>query len=527
MRPLAIDYAHDFAKVAPFFAGDPASPAAWRDAIARTTAQPRSRDATLAMVRAQQEARHAPQPARASAERLADARAVAIVTGQQAGLFGGPVFTLLKALTTIKLARHVEKEHGLPTVPIFWIDAEDHDWDEVSGCTVLDADLVPQTIRLGKPAGAGAVPVARVKLDGGITGAIEALSRTLAPTAFTEDIAQQLSRYYAPDTGMAHAFGTWLETLLGPLGLVVFDGADPAAKPLVRALFVAELEAPGQTAFLATEAGTALVGHGYHAQVTPSGDSVALFHLDGSREAIRRAGSGFQVGDRQIETTVLIAEAREHPERFSPNVLLRPLVQDSLFPTAAYVAGPNELAYLGQLRGVYERFGVAMPLMYPRATATILDSAAARFFSRFDVPLEALQPRDESALNRLLESQLPRSVEEALRKAEHAIEERMNVVAAALPDLDKTLEGAARSTLGKMRHELAVLHSKVIHAAKRRDDTLRRQFARAQALAFPGGDPQERALGFVTILNRVGPALIAILDRELPIDMGQHWVVTV
>jgi bacillithiol synthase len=306
----------------------------------------------------------------------------------------------------------------------------------------------------------------------------------------------------------------------------VFDCGDPAAKSLAAPVFARELESAGRSAALAAEAGTALEARGYHAQVTTTADSVALFYLNRGREPIKRAGPDFLVGDRTVAATALIAEAHAHPERFSPNVLLRSIVQDALFPTAAYVAGPNELAYLGQLRGIYDHFGLAMPLIYHRATATIVDSAAARFLTKYDVPLEALKAQDEAALNRLLEAQLPQSVEVALQEAQRTIDERMAAVVRAVPTIDPTLEGAAKSTLGKMTHELSTLHTKIVQAAKRRDETLRRQFMRTRAQAFPDGAPQERVLGFVTLLNRYGPALVDVLAQELPLEMGKHWVLT-
>jgi uncharacterized protein YllA (UPF0747 family) len=223
----------------------------------------------------------------------------------------------------------------------------------------------------------------------------------------------------------------------------------------------------------------------------------------------------------------LVAQAEQTPARFSPNVLLRPIVQDTLFPTISYVGGPSEMAYLGQLREVYAAFGIPMPLIVPRATATIIDSAAARFLRRYPVDLEAFQPQDESALNRLLQSELPASVEHAMREAGEAIKTSMAKVAGVLPDLDQTLAGAARTTQGKMEHDLQALQSKIIQAAKRRDDTLRRQFARVQAQAFPQGHPQERILGVISFLNQYGPGLVDRLLEELPLDPGRHWVLTV
>jgi bacillithiol synthase len=251
-----------------------------------------------------------------------------------------------------------------------------------------------------------------------------------------------------------------------------------------------------------------------------------LFRLDHGRRPIRRQGADFAAGDEVFSADALAREAAAHPDAFSPNVLLRPIVQDTLFPTICYVAGPSELAYLGQLHGIYEHFGVPMPLMYPRATATLLDSGAARFLAKYGLALEDLQPRDESALNKLLASQLPAAIEEALRDAASQIQQSMKRVAEVLPSLDPTLAGAAKTTLGKMEHELRALQTKVIHAAKRRDETLRRQFTRAQAQAFPTGHPQERTLGVVYFLDKYGPGIVDLLLTELPLEMGKHWVIT-
>jgi uncharacterized protein YllA (UPF0747 family) len=228
-----------------------------------------------------------------------------------------------------------------------------------------------------------------------------------------------------------------------------------------------------------------------------------------------------------LPASSLAEAAAERPAELSPNVLLRPIVQDTLFPTACYVAGPNELAYLGQLRRVYEHFGVPMPLVHPRASATIVDSAALRFLTRYDVPLEALQPQDDAALNELLKALVPAVVHASFEAAARAIESDMGAVIAAVPEVDPTLEGAAKSTLGRMQHDLQTLRGKVIQAAKRRDDTLRRQFYRTRSLIFPNGRPQEREIGFVSFLNQYGPALVERLIDELPLEAGMHSVIAI
>lgn len=526
MRRIATDYAFQFAPLAPFYAGDPSVASSWTDTVARVRAHLRAPAELARVVEAQQARRGAPPQARAAAARLADPATVVVITGQQAGLFGGPLYVLLKALTTIQLAAQVTKEHGVAVVPVFWIDGEDHDWAEVNACTVLDADLQPHTVRMADPEGAGVRPVAHLTLTDAVHDALSALEAALPPTEFTAELMDQLRAAYVAGRGVADAFGHLLERLLGPLGLVVYDSSDPHAKLLVADLFAREIANPGVTAGLAARAGQALEALGYHAQVTPAEHGVSLFSIAEGRHALRHDGESIAIGDRRLPLMDVVEQARRTPAQFSPNVLLRPLVQDTIFPTLCYVAGPSELAYLGQLRDVYEHFGVPMPLVHQRATASLVDSATLRFLARYEVPFEALRRQDELALNQLLTDQLPAAVEQTLQAAGRDISDRMAAVAAAVPQIDPTLEGAARSTLGRMQHDLTTLHGKVIQAAKRRDETLRRQFTRARSQLFPNGQPQERELGLVWFLNRFGPALADRLLERLPLTMGQHVVLS-
>ncbi len=527
IRRLAGDYAYAFGPLAEFFNGDPARPGAWLAAIERAQAHPRDRAAVADVIAAQQQHRGAPPEARAALDRLRQPDGVAVLTGQQAGAFGGPLFTLLKAITALKLAARIRQEQKIPAVAVFWIDAEDHDWEEVASCEVLDADVQPRTVRLQPPPGAGTVPVGALVLPDSTTAALDELASYLPPTEFTATLMTRLRSAYRPGVSPGDAFGRLLEFTLGEFGLLVYDASDPAAKPLARPVFVREAQFPGLTSELAAAAGARLVELGYHAQVSAHTDGVALFSLDGGRAAIRFSDGAFHLGNRVVSPAELVAMAERNPAAFSPNVLLRPIVQDTLFPTAAYVAGPNELAYLGQLKPVYEHFGVPMPLMVPRASATLLDSAGVRFLAKYGVSLETLHAQDESVLNRLLEAALPREVEQAYEAASAVLGRELQQLAEAVPAIDPTLEGAARSAMGRIHHELQGLHGKIIHAAKRRDETLRRQFSRTRAQAFPDGHAQERAVGFVSFLDRYGPGLVDQLMSQLPLEFGYHWVLTV
>ena len=528
LRRLVSDYAFEYQRLSEFYAGDPRDPAAWRDSLARVRRNPRARDRVADLLLAQQKARNAAPEAVAASALLRDPQTVAVVTGQQAGLFGGPLFTLLKALTALRLAEQASQQHGTPTAAIFWIDAEDHDWDEVKSCGVLDADMAFRSIAVGDPPGAQEVAVARVRLDSSVTRVLSELEELLPGTEFTADLLSGLRRAYQPGVGMADAFARWLESLLGPRGLVVFNSADPASKPLLADLFAREIEQAGTTSRLASEAGSALQALGYHAQATPTASSLALFHLNAGRDAIRvESGDRFVIGAETVTRAELLAQVRERPEMFSPSVLLRPIAQDTLFPTICYVSGPSELAYLGQLKAAYAAFAVPMPLIAQRATVTILDSNSMRFLLRHEVPLERLRAQDEAALNDLLGARLPPAVDSSLDRASRAIESEMQTLIGAVGSLDPTLEGAARSTLTRMQDDLRKLQAKIIQAAKRKDDTLRRQFHHAQGQAFPGGQPQERQAGIVYFLNKYGPALIERLSDALPGEAGIHQVLTV
>jgi bacillithiol biosynthesis cysteine-adding enzyme BshC len=527
VKRLATDYAFSFAGLAPFFAGHPSDESAWSAAIARAQAYPRQRQQLAEAIREQQRRRGAPTQAAAAGEQLGDARTVAVLTGQQAGLFGGPAYTLLKAITALKLADEVSRRHGVPAVTVFWIEAEDHDWDEVRSCTVFGEDLTCRTVALAERPAGKAVPVATVALDDQIERVLNELEQALPATEFRATLLADLRAAYKPGVGMADAFARWLEQVLGQRGLIVYDASDPGTKPAVSQVFVRELSTPGHTARAASKAGAELKAHGYHAQVQAADESPALFRLDAERRPIRQQNGQLLVGEARYAPDALAREAAEHPAGFSPGVLLRPIVQDALFPTICYVAGPSELAYLGQLRGVYEHFGVPMPLIHPRASATLIDSASSRFLSKYRFPLEALQPQDEAGLNELLKAQIPPEVDQTFAAVGGTIDNQMQRVVEALMTLDPTLEGAARNTVSKMQHDLENLHGKTIHAAKRKNDTLRRQFLRTRALVFPNGHAQERTIGFVWFLNQYGPALVERLWDALPTEMGQHWVITI
>lgn len=515
--PFLRAYTRAYDSVSPLFAGNPADPSAWRAAVRRAQAAGRDRGPIAHVIQAQLERRNAAAEARAMAARLADPAAVTIVTGQQSGVFGGPLYTLLKAITTLQLARQIEAAHGVPVVPIFWADGEDHDWQEIRSTSVIDAEGNVVEVALPAFEGAGDRRSGDIVLDERVSATIDALFAAMPATAFSGELRETLARCYAPGRSVAEAYARFIEHLLGRHGLVVFESADPAAKPFAAELFAAELRHPGRSTQLAIAAGERSRALGFPPQVVPVEGSAALFCLTPSREAIRVP----------FDCDPMAADALAHPSNFSPNVLLRPIVQDSIFPNIAYVAGPGEVAYHGQLGDIYKAFNVPRPLIYPRASASIMDARSLRFLDRHQMPMGALMQPGEAALNQLIETALPDSAKGALVDAAAALRERWTRLAETLPRVDPTLEGAAKAALGRLQHELDTLQWKTVRAVKRREGDMRRQFHHAQSLAFPGGVPQERVLGVAYFANQYGPAFIDKLVAELPTEMGSHWIVTI
>lgn len=528
IRPLVRAHAREFSTVSTLFAGDAGTPEDWRSTIARVQRSRADRVPIANVLLRQLTRRDAPKAAIDAAALLGLPTTVAIVTGQQATLFGGPLYTLLKAITTIQLAREVQRQYGVAAVPVFWVDAEDHDWDEVKTATVFDGEFNPTAVALLSPTPREAQPVGSVVLDAGTGAALDALRQALQPSEFTAALIAALERRYREGVTLGSAFAGWLDDLLGTHGLVVFEADDPAAKPLAADIFRTELSHPAQTASIVRATCTAMSALGHTPQVAPTEDAVCLFYLDEhGRRPIKRAGESYAIGAHVRSQTELITEAVAHPEHFSPNVLLRPIVQDRLFPTACYVAGPSELAYQAQLGGVYRQFGVEPPLLYSRASATLIDTAAARFLERHDVALEHLQPQDESALNRLLEHQLPPEIDQSLSEIETQLVTRTRALGVAVASVDPTLTGAVDTTAVKIRDAVKTLQNKIVQAAKRKDDTLRRQFLRTRALAFPNGTPQERAISLAFFLNRYGLTLPDRLLDHLPLTTDVHYVLAV
>lgn len=502
-----------------------------RDAADAAAVFPRQRHALADALLAQADARGADDAARSGIERLRSPEAVAVLTGQQLGLFGGPLYTVWKALGAVVTARRVERETGRPTVPVFWLAGEDHDMDEVRATTVASGETVAR-VAYGEPDADTRTPVGRVTLEAEpLAAAMADMDRALPEGPHRDDVLALLREAWTPGRLWRDAFWDTMTALTRGTGLVLASPDDPAIKALAADLFAREAEDPDATLEALADASGRLRDAGFHTQIEPG--ALNLFWLRGDdRLALTPTASGGAVarpgGDRIDD---LAALARETPEALSPNVVLRPVMQDLLFPTVAYVAGPGETAYFAQLKGVYERFGVSMPAIVPRLSVTLVEPGIQKVLDRYSLAVPDFRGGIDAHWKRLAQEASDDDFATAFASAREAADAELARLTEAAADLDPSLRAAGEAAQARIHTALARLETKTVRVQKRRHDDVRQRLARAHAALWPGGTLQERAanpFAFAVRLGLDGFARLAdALDAEHDLHTAQHWVVEV
>jgi len=518
------DYLTSAPAVQPFY-----EPARWDLEGLQASAEsalrsPRPRDKVFEALIRQQEAREAPA-AVAQARRLRDPRATALVTGQQAVLFGGPLYVLYKALAAVVLARALEARRGAPVVPVFWVAADDHDFAEIRSTTVLDEMGQIHDVRYSPHREPVGQPAARITLDDTVTEIVEELRGHLPAGLHRDEVLSLLAACYRPGATLSEAFARLLSSLLPDL--VVLDPSDPALKAASLPVFSRELVEHSPTSRLAAQAGQRLLAAGYHQQVPVRAGFLNLFvYLEGERRAMGWENGIIEV--RGLGRKMPVADAQRilenDPAALSAGVLLRPLSQDHLLPTAAYVGGPAEIAYHAQIGPSYAHFGIPRPVLVPRPSVTLVEPAQARALEADEISLPDLQSDPQGMLSRWARQDYP-EVDAAFGRARKAIEKEMAAVEEILGALDPTLKAAADSARGRALHQVETLQEKAMRALKKRDQSRADRLRRTRDALMPGGSFQERGLGLVNLLARHGVAVVEDIGQRIDPFARGHQVI--
>ncbi len=513
------DYCTNYEALSDYFAGDWSRSEARASAVERAAAFDRDRD-TLADVLLRQHAAWGDgEAARAGIEALREPDTAAVVTGQQVGLFTGPIYTILKALSAIQLADRLAEETGRRVVPVFWLGGEDHDVDEVSRVVALRKNL-PVELRLQADEAGSPGPAGRIRPGNGIMDRLEEL---LPDTDFKGDVLHMVREAYGAGATLSEGFARMLRALFP--GLVIINPDDASLKRLVAPLFAREIEEAETAAALVRRVSDEL-GRTYHEQVFVRPANLFLLNEEG-RIPLDLDGDDFVArgtGQRMTRAEALDLLQRS-PESFSPNVVLRPLMQDLLLPTALYVGGPGEIAYFAQCHPLYEWAGLPMPLIYPRAGATFLEPHVAKVLDTYGLVVGDLAGDADRLFHRVVVDSMQGNLDEAFDEAARCLGEAVDHVRAPLREVDGTLAKAADAAQKALTDELARLRAKGVRAEKKKQDMVRTRLEKAQGNVYPNGVLQERELSVLHFLNKYGMGFMDMLRETLDTDTAEHQVV--
>jgi bacillithiol biosynthesis cysteine-adding enzyme BshC len=525
------DYVYEFAEVSGYFPYDFRDPDVYHRALTHATDKDMDRDLLARVLLRQNTAFGCGEEVLKQVTLLKKPTTFAVVTGQQVGLFGGPMYSVFKAITAIKLCRRLKS--SLPHfdfVPLFWLEGEDHDFEEVSHVGVINGEGAPVQVRYTHSEGAeerNLGPIGELPFTEQIQKALSDLQNSLQKTEFTPGLIEGLRKSYAPGSTFNQAFVDWMNGLFGDQGLAYVTANDRELKQRMSPLFVKEISSHPRTSQLVI-ARSAELEENYHAQIKAKPVNLFMFHR-GGRYLIEPRENDFSLkGTRHfISPDEMMSIAQERPELLSPNVVLRPIVQDWILPTVAYVGGPSEIAYHAQLQPVYQSFGVPQPVLYPRASASFVEERLERLMDKYQIEVFRFFEEGSSLVKHVLTQMAEINLEEVFGRATKSTEDVMNELQFALKEIDPTLLGPLESTRGKATSSLAVLKDKAFAAQQRKNDTVVRQLERGTSSLLPNGGLQERELSLLYYMNKYGPDLPKWLMDELDITGFRHQIITV
>jgi bacillithiol biosynthesis cysteine-adding enzyme BshC len=499
----------------------------FKDEAAAISYDPSRREGVSAILERQNASWNASPQTLANLSRLRKG-AAAIVTGQQVGLFGGPMFAIYKALSAVKLAEEATAA-GVDAVPVFWLATSDHDLAEVNHVSFPGPDGLLRTFTTLSHGIAGA-PVGEVRLGDEILPVVEEAASLLGDT----DATRLLRESYRPGETLGTAFARFYAGLFGQWGVIVLDASDAELHRVAAPIYKTAIERAGELNAALLDRGAELEKAGYHQQVKVTESSSLIFTIrEGARTPMLRrtigSGSEFGIGSEpgaeKLSSAELLDRIAATPEKFSPKALFRPVVQDYLLPTLAYVGGAAEAAYFAQAGVVYEKILGRVTPIVPRFSATLVEPKVQRWLRQYDIAASDTF-QDAEAVRRTLASRtLPEGVQAAFDTAQKQVAESLAKLRGALEKLDSTLVGASETADSKMTYQLDKLRQLATAAELRRSEVIVRHAEALSQALYPSGALQERGVAGVYFVGRHGMELLQSLHEIVHTDCHDHQIV--
>ncbi len=516
--PLIRAYLEGEPRMAAFFTGGHGDPASYlekaREVDRRFPGSARGRAASLL--------HPATGPAALRLRRMVEEGGYFVTTGQQPGLFTGPLYSLYKALTAIRLAGALEPLLGRPVLALFWIASEDHDWGEAAHTHLLDVRNDLRTLRLPAPGGALRRPLHRIRLGESIREALDSFLSFLPESDFAPPFRELLREGYPPGRTLPEGFHTVLAGVLRDLPILFVDAANPELKAASLPVLFREMEEARRHERLLAGTVSRLAMAGYDAPVSVLKGGVNLFFEgEEGRERLYQEGKGFRLqrSGVHLQHEELRSRAEDDPTLLSPNVLLRPVVESSLLPTVAYVGGPGEVSYLAQLKELFQAHGLCMPIVHPRNSATLVEAKIRKVLDKSGLTLESLERPHHELASDIARGELPQEVRRALGELRAAIGKGGEALSRAAQEIDTTLRGPITRACNTSFAALDDAERKILQALKRENEITLMQVEKAQRHLFPLGKPQERIINMFYYLIRYGPEIIPAILNEFHVAL--------
>lgn len=509
------DYLHHFDRVKRFYARPPLSQDWWTDEINKINYPTERRQAVAAILERQNREFGAGEKTLANIDRLRQG-AAAVITGQQVGLFGGPTFCILKALTAVIMA---EKAGA---VPMFWLATEDHDLDEIDTVNLAAGDHL-QKFTVNVPHLDGA-PVGNIEFTDEITAAIAQVEALFGKS----EISELLAASYRKGETFGTAFAKFYTKVFSEMGVVFLNPLDKELHGIAQPVFRAALQKSEEINHALTARNQELEAAGYHAQVkvTPS-HTLCFYFEDGARTPVRHQDGEFFIGEHKLAAAELLNEAQRCPEKFSANVLLRPLIQDYLLPTLCYIGGPAEVAYFAQIEVVYRKLAGRLTPILPRIFATLIEPRIAKLMDRYQLSLPDFFNTPEKTRELVASRALPDSILKSFDLAADHVEKALALVQGPLEKLDKTLVDAAENAGSKMRYQLQGIRDKAARAEARKNTEVLRHADELITALYPNKELQEREIGGAYFLLKYGKGALDQIKAAVSTGCGEHQVVRI
>ena len=506
------DFTYHFDRVARFYGHSPHDLLGIREAAAQMEYPDERRAELVAALR------HQNGDAPALAE-LAKPGTVAVVTGQQVGLFSGPAYTIYKALTAVRYAERLKAE-GIPAVPVFWLATEDHDFAEVDHAWIFGKDHQPSMLR-ASASPAVQEPVGGIRLR---DIPVDALESTLSSFPFGQEIAAEVRGAYTADRTMGCAFRELLSRLLAKYGLLYVDPLDEHIRKLGAPLMREAVRSAADVKARLMERNSELRAAGYHTQVHLEPQTSLVFLLDGNRRITLKSQNGdYSSKERRYSAQELMDRA----DHLSPNALLRPVMQDYILPTAVYVGGPAELAYFAQAQAIYRQLLDRMPAVVHRAGFTLLDQRAEKLISRYEIGWPVVFEGEEGIHEHIARRLVPSELQDSARGIVSEIERGLQRYSRELDAFDSTLAAALATSKRKIVYQLTKIERKTAREAIRRDERAQSDAKYLAGLLYPNKHLQERLYTILPFLAKYGTGLIDTLYERVRLDCPDHQVLVV